>query len=217
MGDAAVEEEPFEFAVGGGDIGGINGARRSPDGIGGGGAMPVERSIVAMKFVDGEVKIGPSQRAGGGGAEGWNGVGGDAGDGGDGLRIEFGKNAAGKGSTDGEVLQSVRARAGVEIEDRCFKAHGDIQVATRETFKRAVGHFTRGIDDNAGVVDEGRDGFVICIDAAKGLAVLVLQRGEGAPLVDDEGGGCGGGEGEEEKRETQDASIRCQPMSAGPS
>ena len=68
------------------------------------------------------------------------------------------------------------------------------------------------------MVDEGRDGFIVRIDAANGLAVFILQGSEGAPFVDDKIGSRGGdgesGKGDKQEHETADASIRCQPVSA---
>ena len=116
------------------------------------------------------------------------------------MGIKFGEDAAVEGGADGDRRQGVGAGGGMEIEDGGFEAHSDIDITTRETFDGAVGHFRGGENEDAGgMVDKSGDGFIVGVDAADGLAVFILQGGEGAPLVDDEVG-RGGGSGEAEEK-----------------
>jgi hypothetical protein len=116
------------------------------------------------------------------------------------LGIEFGEDAAMKGGADGDRRQGIGTGGGMEIEYGGFEAHSDIYVAAGETFDGAVGHFRGGENEDAtGMVDKSGDGFIVGVDAADGLAVFILQGGEGAPLVDDEVG-RGGGSGKAEEK-----------------
>ena len=116
------------------------------------------------------------------------------------MGIEFGEDTAVEGGADSDGRQSADTSGGMEIKNGGFEAHGDIDITTRETFDGAVGHFRGGEnEDAAGMVDKGGDGFIVGVDAADGLAVFILQGGEGAPLVEDEVG-RGGGSGKAEEK-----------------